>query len=173
MIGKPEAGDGKTPKLLIMDNGPLAVLSNLEGALDWFFVPGCEVWMTDMVLEEARRPSPPGGRARNAARKNFEAWFKRNRYRIKLVETREGRAFAKAMKLWELAGRPEEARPDASDYGEASILSKLRAIRAFLTQGESVIVVMDDRDGRAAVKGLQMNVDLMGTRTFIALMDED
>ena len=32
---------------------------------------------------------------------------------------------------------------------------------------------MDDRDGRAAVKGLQMNVDLMGTRTFIALMDED
>jgi len=36
-----------------------------------------------------------------------------------------------------------------------------------------VIVVMDDRDGRAAVKGLQSNVDLMGTRTFIAMMDED
>lgn len=173
MIDKPEPGDEKTPKLLIMDNGPISSLSNIDGALDWFFKPRCEVWMTDMVLVEARRQSPPGGRVRNAAQSYFQRWFSQNKYRIKVVVTKEGQAYAKAMKLWEMAGSPEEEKPDSSDYGEASILSKLRTIRKLVTEGETVIVVMDDRDGRAAVKGLEMNVDLMLTRTFIAMMDED
>jgi hypothetical protein len=173
MGGKPEPGDEKTPKLLIMDNGPISCLSNIDGALDWFFAPGCEVWMTDMVLIEARQSSSPGGRVRKAARQYFEEWFRKNKYRIKVVVTREGKAYANALSLWEMAGSPEGQKPDSFDYGEASILSKLRAIRTFVDAGETVIVVMDDRDGRAAVKGLNMNVDLMLTRTFIAMMDED
>ena len=173
MIDKPDPGEEKTPKLLIMDNGPISCLSNIDGALDWFFKPGCEVWMTDMVLVEARRKSAPGGRVRKAALSYFERWFSQNKFRIKVVATKEGRAYGNAMKLWEMAGSPEEERPDSSDYGEASILSKLRTIRNLVAHGETVIVVMDDRDGRAAVKGLEMNVDLMGTRTFVAMMDED
>ena len=173
MIDKPEPGEEKTPKLLIMDNGPIACLSNIDGALDWFFEPEFEVWMTDMVLIEARRKSAPGGRVRNAAMSYFQRWFNQNKYRIKVVVTKEGQAYATAMKLWEMAGSPQEVKPNSSDYGEASILSKLRTIRKLVTEGETVIVVMDDRDGRAAVKGLEMNVDLMLTRTFIAMMDED
>jgi uncharacterized protein YheU (UPF0270 family) len=173
MIDKPDPGEEKKPKLLIMDNGPISCLSNIDGALDWFFTPGCDVWMTDMVLVEARRGSPPGGRVRKAAKSYFEEWFRENKFRIKVVPTKEGQAYAKAMKLWEMAGSPDEDKPESSDYGEASILSKLRTIRNLLNEGETVIVVMDDRDGRAAVKGLQSNVDLMGTRTFIAMMDED
>jgi hypothetical protein len=173
MIDKPGTGDEKTPKLLIMDNGPISCLSNLDGALDWFFKPGCEVWMTDMVLIEARRESAPGGRVRKAAMNYFESWFRQNKFRIKVVVTKEGQAYSKAMKLWEMAGRPEQDKPDSTDYGEASILGKLRTIRNLVDNSETVIVIMDDRDGRAAVKGLNMNVDLMLTRTFIAMMDED
>jgi len=173
MIDKPAPGDEKTPKLLIMDTGLISVLSHLDGALDWLFKPGCEVWMTDMVLIEARREPSPGGRIRKAARSCFETWFNQNKFRVKVLVTKEGQAYAKAMKLWDMAGRPDPERSDSSDYGEASILGKLRTIRNLVESNETVIVIMDDRDGRAAVKGLNMNVDLMLTRTFIAMMDGD
>ena len=38
MIAKPEPGQEKKPKLLIADNGPISVLSEIDGALDW--LPG-------------------------------------------------------------------------------------------------------------------------------------
>ena len=77
MIDKPETGQEKTAKLLIMDNGPISTLSNIDGALDWFFVPGCEVLITDMVLIEARKPPKPGASPRKAARASFEDWLSR------------------------------------------------------------------------------------------------
>jgi hypothetical protein len=173
MIDKAEPGQEKRPKLLIMDNGPLSVLSEIEGALDWLFKPGCEVWMTDLVLIEARRPPGPAGRMRRAARANFEDWFGRNKYRIKIVETATGEAFARNLRLWELAGCPQDLEPATANLGEASILSKLKVVRTAIDEDEAVIVLMDDRAGRAAVKALPLNVDLMGTQTFVAWMAED
>jgi hypothetical protein len=173
MIDKPAPGQEKKPKLLIMDNGPLSVLSEIDGALDWLFKPGCEVWMTDIVLIEARRPPSPGGRPRKAARANFEKWFSHNRYRVKVIETATGERFTRNLKLWEMAGRPEGMEPDTTDLGEASIISKLRAIRTVVSEDGTAIVLMDDRASRAAVKALPLNVDLMGTQTFVAWMAED
>lgn len=51
----------RKPRILIADNTPLSVLSLLgpEG-LDWLFVPGADVWVTDMVKEEAVRAPDPG-----------------------------------------------------------------------------------------------------------------
>jgi hypothetical protein len=172
MIDKPEPGEARKPKLLIVDSSPLSVLSHLDDALDWLFKPGCEVWITDMVLIEARRPSPAGAGPRKGAKTNFEAWFRSNKHRIKIVTTDTGRDYSRSQRLWELAGRPDDLKPETSNLGEASILAKLKAIRAAIGEGETVIVIMDDRDGRAAVKALPMDVDLMGVQTFIAWIAE-
>lgn len=172
MIAKPEPDQEKQPKLLIADNGPISVLSEID-ALDWLFEPGCEVWMTDMVLIEARRQPKPGGRDRKAARASFEDWFERNRFRIKVVDTTTGQQFRNNMQLWEMAGRPEGHEPSTANLGEASILSKLEAIHEMVAENQVAIVLMDDRNGRAAAKTLRLNIDLMGTQTFIAWMAED
>ena len=172
MIAKPEPDQEKRPKLLIADNGPISVLSEID-ALDWLFEPGCALWMTDMVLIEARRPPKPGGRGRKAARANFEGWFERNRSRIKVVDTTTGREFMNNMQLWEMAGRPQGREPSTANLGEASILGKLEAIRETVAEDQAAIVLMDDRNGRAAAKTLRLNIDLMGTQTFIAWMAED
>ena len=103
----------------------------------------------------------------------FERWFSQNKFRIKVVVTKEGQAYAKPMRLWEMAGSPEQDKPESSDYGEASILSKLRTLRDLINADETVIVIMGDHNGWAALWGLNINVDLMLTRTFIAMMYED
>lgn len=173
MIEIPDPGQEKTAKLLIMDKGPISTLSNIDGALDWFFVPGCEVLITDMVLVEARKPPKPGASPRKAARASFEDWFSRNKHIITVVTTDIGEDYKNNLALWEEAGSPDGRAPRANDLGEASILNKLRVIRKLQTEGGSVIVVMDDRDGRAAVQALRMNIDLMGTRVFVELIAKD
>ncbi len=46
----------RIPRLLIPDTSPLSLLSMAgREALDYLFVPGVEVWMTDMVEIEATR----------------------------------------------------------------------------------------------------------------------
>lgn len=171
MIAKAE--DPKKPKLLIMDNTPLSVLSNLPGALDWLFKPECDVVITDMVLEEVRRERGEGGDARRAARAEFEAWFKRNKHRIQVAQTRLGRKYRQAMELWEKAGRPPDLRPEEADLGEESVLAKVKMTRELLLPDQTFLVLMDDRDGRDAVKLLRTNVDLMSTQTFVQWMAED
>ncbi len=173
MIDKPQPREAKRPRLLIIDNGPISVPSEFDGALDWLFKPGCDLWMTDMVLIEARRAPRPGGRLRRSARANFENWFRRNTYRIRVVDTQVGRCFSIQLTLWDMAGRPEGMEPDTADLGEASILSQLKTLQAMISEGETVIVLMDDRAGRAAVRAMPLNIDLMGTQTFIAWMAED
>jgi hypothetical protein len=173
MIDKPEPGQEKTAKLLIMDNGPISTLSNIDGALDWFFVPGCEVLITDMVLVEARKTPRPGASPRKAARASFEDWLSRNKHRITVVKTDVGADYENSLALWKAAGSPDSRAPRANDLGEASILNKLRVIRKLQGEGDSVIVVMDDRDGRSVVQALRMNVDLMGTRVFVELIAKD
>ena len=173
MIEKPQAGDARKPKLLIMDRTPLAVLSNLDGALEWLFKPGCDVWMTDMVLIETRRPSEPGTDPRNRARATFEAWFKANKHLIRVVSTEVGKKYADDMTLWEMAGKPEHLKPSTANLGEASVLDKIKTSRQILQSDETFLVLMDDRDGRDAVKVLKTNADLMSTQTFLEWMAKD
>jgi hypothetical protein len=93
--------------------------------------------------------------------------------RIRVVDTQVGRRFSIQLKLWDMAGRPEGMEPDTADLGEASILSQLKTLTAMISEGETVIVLMDERAGRAAVRAMPLNIDLMGTQTFIAWMAED
>lgn len=170
MISKPAPADTKKPKLLIMDATPLSVLSNLTGALEWLFKPKCDVWITDVVLEEVRRE---GADRRRAAHTEFEAWLKKNKHLIRVVTTDVGRKYERDMQLWERAGRPPELKPTTADLGERSVLDKIKSTRELLRSDETFLVLMDDRDGRDALKLLHVNADLMSTQTFIEWLVED
>jgi hypothetical protein len=77
------------------------------------------------------------------------------------------------MELWEKAGRPADLQPDESDLGEEGVLAKVKMTRELLQPNQAFLVLMDDRDGRDAVKLLRTNVDLMSTQTFVQWMAED
>jgi hypothetical protein len=173
VIAKPDPDDERKPKLLIMDRTPLSVLSNLDGALDWLFVPGCDVWMTDMVLIESRRPGEPSADRRSRERATFDRWFATNKHLIRVVSTEVGKKYTDDTTLWEMAGRPEHLRPSTANLGEASVLDKIKTSRHLLQGDEAFLVLMDDRDGREALKVLRTNADLMSTQTFVQWIAED
>ena len=79
-----------------MENTPLSLLGSIE-ALDWFFEPGCEVTITDMVIAEAVRDPGEGQDQRRDDRAYVAQWLKRNRYRIKVLATTEGRRYRREM----------------------------------------------------------------------------
>ncbi|WP_245408781.1 hypothetical protein [Rhizobium wuzhouense] len=172
MIDQPEPADRRRPRFLIMDNTPLSLLGTIE-ALDWFFVPGCDVTITDMVIAEATREPGEGRDQRRASRAYVTRWLNENRSRITVLETAEGRRYQREMQLWEKAGRPPDLHPDWSDRGERSVLSVVQDLKSALLQDEEIIVIMDDRDGRDAVRAVRADIALMGTRTFIRWMEED
>ena len=160
-------------RILIPDNTPLSVLSLLGGeALDWLFVPEVEVWVTDLVREEAVRDPDPGSDTRTEQRRDLRQWFERNARRIHVQPTEAGAEYRKAMKVWELAGSPSELKPSWAGRGETSIIQILDGIENVLQEGEAVVVIMDDRKARAALRALNHDLDMMCTESFVAWMVE-
>lgn len=188
VIDRPDPGDERRPGILVADATPLALLADVPGGLDWLFVPGARVWLTDIIVDEVTRDPGAGRDQRIEHRGEIADWIGRNRWRIKRLETRVGRryaaemaAWANAAALWRLAGRPtgmEPPRPDWSDLGDRSIWHGINAAQAAIAVGEAVIVLADDGGVRAAVEAKvrqqqQVSIDLMGTQTFIQWLVED
>ena len=130
--------DRRRPRFLIMDNTPLSVLAMIE-ALDWFFEPGCEVVLTDMVIEEATRDPGADRDPRKASRTYIANWLASNRHRISVLCTPEGERYEREMALWRKAGMPEDLRPDWSDRGERSLLAAVKTLKAAMAAGEETI----------------------------------
>lgn len=120
--------DRRRPRFLIIDNTPLSLLGMIE-ALDWFFEPGCEVVVTDMVIEEATRDPGAGRDPRKAGCVYIANWLASNRHRISVLCTPEGERYEREMALWRKAGMPEDLRPDWSDRGERSLLAAVKTSR--------------------------------------------
>jgi len=190
VIAKPErADDARRPKILIPDASPLSLLGTVPGALDWIFVPKCEVWIPDIILDEILRDPGAGTDARIEHRAEIAGWLRRNKYRIKRLKTRIGeryraqtREYASTCKLWELAGRPKGMQPKRPDWrgrGDESVWIAVRTANASIdTVVGSTLALVDDGEIRDAieVKGrrqLAAAIDLMGTQTFIRWMAED
>jgi hypothetical protein len=188
MIRKPAPGDERRPAILVSDAGPLSLLATVPGALDWLFVPGCEVWIPDIILDEVLRNPGEGRDQRIEHRAEVAGWVQGNRYRIKRLETRIGkrydaemRSYDNAMDLWRRAGSPaglEPLRPDWKDRGDQSVWVGVNIANDALATGESVIALADDHNVRAAIeaRGRQKrtaSIDLMGTQTFIQWMAGD
>jgi hypothetical protein len=94
-------------------------------------------------------------------------------HRLTILVTAEGTRYEREMELWELAAKPERLKPSWSDRGERSLLSAIQDLRQALSQGEEIVVIVDDRNARDAVRAIRADLTMMGTRTFIRWMDED
>lgn len=190
MIDGPErAEDRRTPKILVPDASPLSLLGTIPGGLDWLFVPNCEIWIPDVVVDEVLRDPGATKDSRVAHRAEIVGWYERNKFRIKRLETRIGRqyraeteGYERALGLWEMAGRPAGFEPPAPgwrDRGDESVWIAVKTANdAIDAMGESVIALVDDEEIRAAIelrgrRRRPASIDLMGTRTFIRWMAED
>jgi len=172
MIDRPDPEDARLPKFLIMDNTPLSLLGVIE-ALDWLFEPGCDVWITDLVLEEATGEPGEGRDQRRVTRNYIASWIESNRNRLTVLATPEGERYRQEMELWGVAGSPERLRPTWKDRGEASLLQGVQTIKAALQSGEAIVVLVDDRDARDAIRAVRADINMMGTQTFIEWLLED
>jgi hypothetical protein len=163
----------RKPRILIADNTPLSVLSLLgsEG-LDWLFVPGADVWVTDMVKEEAVRDPDPGSDQRLAQRAILSKWFADNADRIREQPTVEGQEYRKAMANWRDAGAKPDTKPSWANRGDRSILEVMTVIDDLVQEGEAIVAIMDDRKVRAALEVMKLDMDMMSTETFIIWMSE-
>jgi hypothetical protein len=169
---QPTADIARRSRILIPDTTPLSLLALIgRDALDWLFVPGADVWVTDMVREEAIRDPDPGDDRRLSHRAVLKEWFAGNANRIHIRTTREGEEYAKAMKNWQLAGSKPELKPSWTGRGERSVLGVIEAVESVLADGEAVVVLVDDNKARIAIQlGHEFDIDLMGTESFITWM---
>jgi hypothetical protein len=142
-------------------------------ALDWLFVPNADVWILDMVKEEAVRDPDPGDDQRLLHRPVLRDWFARNENRIHIKATSEGEEYAKAMMTWQLAGSKPELKPSWRGRGERSVLQVLEVVEAILEDGEAAVVLVDDTKARVAIQlENEFDIDVMGTESFITWMHE-
>lgn len=168
----------RRPRLLIPDITPLLLLAMLgREALSWLFVPGAEVWVTDMVRHEALRDPEPGDDQRKGHRQALQAWFAENAHRIRIETTTEGQDYERAMRNWARAGQVPEDAPPWADRGERSLRQALAVAGSLIATGEAVILLVDDRAARAlltqAAQTEGLDADLMATETFLALLERD
>jgi len=171
-VTAPNDDIARRSRLLIPDTTPLSLLSLIgSDALDWLFVPGADVWISDMVKEEAIRDPDPGGDQRLQHRAVLREWFERNANRIHIKATPEGEEYAKAMQNWQLAGSKAELKPSWKGRGERSVLQVLEVVESVLADGEAAVVLVDDNKARIAIQlENEFDIDLMGTESFVAWM---
>lgn len=165
----------RIPRLLIPDTSPLSLLSMAgREALDYLFVPGVEVWMTDMVEIEATREPDPDDDQRAAQRKVLSEWFDDNRHRLHVKETAVGREYSKSMRNWEMGGRQPGLKPDWADRGDYSLFDILAAAELVVQDSQSVVLLVDDRRARAALRQTEnLNLDILSTRAFVAMLETE
>jgi hypothetical protein len=161
----------RKPRILIPDNTPLSLLAMVgPKALDWLFTPGAEVWVTDMAREEALRDPDYDDDQRIRRRRDIADWLARNADRIHIQATDEGKEYHKAMEAWRrVPGQPLELRPAWKGRGERSILQVLDSVEDLVAEGEAVVVIVDDRRARAAVRTLEnVDIDVVSTEAYLA-----
>lgn len=165
-----ELFDGmRRARILIPDNTPLSLLAMLgPAALDWLFAPGAEVWVTDMVREEALRDPESDSDQRRVVRGDIADWFARNKHRIRIQATDGGENYRRSMANWVALGSPADTKPIWKNLGEISILQALEGVEKLVARGEAVLALVDDRRARAAIRAMtEVDIDLMATQSFI------
>jgi len=141
----------RQPYLMILDNGLMRSLSQ-KRKLDVLLKPRLRLLITDIVLVDAianymRKHPDEGG--------NYLAeWLERNVERITVLNTLER------------ASLFPEATP------EAALRQSIDCIRLILSTVESLIVVLDDLEGRALIKSVRKDSVLLGPRSFLMWANE-
>lgn len=157
----------KDPIFLIMDASPMVMLSAIE-RLDWLMEPCGTIWMTDLVMEEVTRDPDSGKDLRSRWLAYTRSWIAANKFRIRRVETDTYRTYQLALDGWRAQGSDPERKPNSRDLGEASIIQTLKSFRGKVQPRQTIVVLMDESDGRDALKGMRrINLDVFGTRAFV------
>ena len=162
------------PVFLIMDASPIIMLSAI-GKLDWLLEPCGAFHITDMVVEEVTRDPKEGEDACKGWLQYTRTWIAQNRRlgRLKRVETNTFRDYKFALDGWKAGGAKPEDKPVLRDRGEMSIVETLKSYRGKLASDETIVVLMDDRDGRDLLRAQRrINLDVFGTRVFIDALYE-
>ena len=63
--------------------------------------------------------------------------------------------------------------PAWKDRGEASLLQGVQTIKAARQSGEAIVVLVDDRDARDAIRAVRADINMTGTQTFVEWLLED
>jgi predicted nucleic acid-binding protein len=166
--------DEKQPVFLIMDASPIIMLAAIK-RLDWLLEPCGTVQMTDMVIEEVTREPDEGDDPRREWLQYTREWIERNRGLrcLRRIDTNTFRDYRYAIAGWKSAGGKPEDRPNLRDQGEISIVETLKNYRGEIRPDETIIVLMDDRNGRDLLRAQRrINLDVFGTRVFIEALHE-
>jgi hypothetical protein len=157
--------DNKEPVLLVPDNGPIVALASI-GCLDWLFVPGIPVKLTDQVADEATRNPDLPWVAETCG------WIVQNTaaQRISIAYTDTGFDHRQQFDAWVAAGMDPARRPRGRNLGEASILELMTALETDFSGDNKAIVLVDERRARKALSTLDANLDIVSTRAFFRVL---
>ncbi len=170
------SGDvSRTPRLIIPDTSPLSLLSMAgRAALDYLFVPGVELWITDMIEIEATRDPDPGDDQRSAQRKLLAAWLADNAHRITVMETNAGTEYRKAMTNWTMSGAHPDLKPSWTGRGDYSLVDVLAIAETVVAESETAVMLVDDRRARNALRQTDyVNLDILSTRSFVSMLESE
>jgi hypothetical protein len=130
-----------------------------------------------MVRAEALREPERGGDRRTEQRAALQTWLAANAGRIRIQATPEGGEYERGMRNWVRGGRVAEDKPGWRGRGERSMQDLLPVLEQLLEDGESVVLLVDDRPARAlliqAARLGGVDVDMMATESFLAMLEQD
>lgn len=155
------------------DGALLAVAEHGIDALDWLFLPGAQVVITDAVRHELLRDRTPGedDYAPNQ-RPLLDHWFMDNAFRIAVISNEAGdRPFSKTSP-WEWA---EHRTDGVSAWDWSDSLRAAGAIRALdalpVSENRRILVIANHDATRAAIRTRTSEyIDLTGTLRFFGLI---
>ena len=104
-------------------------------------------------------------------------WFSANANRILIQPTAQGADYQREMRNWLGAGSVAADRPTWRGRGEASIAEVVPLAASVVAAGDTLVLLVDDRAARAvlvaAVQTHLLDADIMGTQTFLAMLERD
>lgn len=77
------------------------------------------------------------------------------------------------MANWREAGAKPDLKPSWANRGDRSILSAMTVVDGLVQDGEWIVAIMDDRKVRAAIRVMELNMDMMSTETLCDLDGRD
>jgi hypothetical protein len=159
--------------LLVPDDGALLALAEYGAdALDWLFLSGAAVFVTDAVRREIVRDRNPGEDDYAPRQRPLLAhWFGQNAGRIRVLPSRQGAAYDHDMAQWERGGHSGPAPSwDWDDQPRAA--DAVRAAQRIPEEANARVLVVANHDAtRAALHHLlSETLALTGTTRFIGMI---
>lgn len=159
--------------ILVPDDGALLAMAEYGAdALDWLFLSGAKLFVTDAVRHEVLRDRKAGEDDYAPAQRPLLAhWFEKNAGRIGVIESEQNVAHERDVGRWERGGHAGPA-PSWDWEDEPRAADAVRAVgRIPAKDRERVLIVANHDATRAAFRDrLSDALALTGTTRFIGMI---